>query len=293
MRIIISGRVNGIRVLVIGGSGFVGKYLMNYFSCHGTSTSGETGYIKLNITDIKSLNIILKKENPDLVINASGITNVDYCETHIDEAMKINGFAVENLANAIEDVGATLCHISTDYVYSGEECKYTEEDETEPVNVYGKSKLLGEQLIRGRKNIILRISTPYGFNITKKKITFLEFIVSNLKAKKPVKIVDDQFTSPTFLNEIPIAIETLYDLKKTGIYNLGSTECLSRFEFAEIVSAVFKLNYELILRAKTSEIPFIAKRPKNCCMRSEKLKSIAKIGNIKDNLEKLSHSFLP
>ena len=136
MRIIISGRVNGIRVLVIGGSGFVGKYLMNYFSCHGTSTSGETGYIKLNITDIKSLKTILKEENPELVINAAGITNVDYCETHIDEAMKINGFSVENLANAAEDVGATLCHISTDYVYSGEGCAYTEEDETEPVNFH-------------------------------------------------------------------------------------------------------------------------------------------------------------
>ena len=291
MRITISGRVNGIRALVIGGSGFIGRYLMNYFSCHGTSTSGETGYIKLNIADTKSLNIILKEENPDLVINASGITNVDYCETHIDEVMKINGFAVENLANAAEDVGATLCHISTDYVYSGEGCKYTEEDETEPVNVYGKSKLLGEELIRGRKNIILRISTPYGFNITKKKITFLEFIVSNLKAKKPVKIVDDQFTSPTFLNEIPAAIETLCSLKKTGIYNLGSTECLSRFEFAGIVSTAFKLNNELILRAKTSDIPFIAQRPKKCCMSNEKLKSIVKINDIKTNIEKLRQHF--
>ena len=150
---------------------------------------------------------------------------------------------------------------------------------------------MGEQLIRGRKNIILRISTPYGFNITKKKITFLEFIVSNLKSKKPVKIVDDQFTTPTFLNEIPIVIETLYDLKKTGIYNLGSTECLSRFEFAEIVSTVFRLNNELILKAKTWEIPFIAKRPKNSCMSNEKLKSIVKINDIKTNIEKLSQHF--
>ena len=118
---------------------------------------------------------------------------------------------------------------------------------------------MGEELIRERKNIILRISTPYGFNITKKKITFLEFIVSNLKAKKPVKIVDDQFTSPTFLNEIPAAIETLCSLKKTGIYNLGSTECLSRFEFAEIASTVFRLNNELILKPKTSIKPSISR----------------------------------
>ena len=65
----INGRVNGIKVLVIGGSGFVGSHLMRYFSCHGTSSSGEAGFLKLDITDTKSVNKILKDENPDLVIN--------------------------------------------------------------------------------------------------------------------------------------------------------------------------------------------------------------------------------
>ena len=287
----INGRVNGIKVLVIGGSGFVGSHLMRYFSCHGTSSSGEAGFLKLDITDTKSVNKILKDENPDLVINSSGLTNVDYCEMHQNEAIRVNGYAVENIANAAEGVGASLCHISTDYVYSGEGCNYTEEDETGPVNVYGQSKLIGEELLRSRKSTVLRISTPYGFNITKKKVTFLEFIVSNLENMKPVKIVDDQFTSPTFLDEIPIVIEKLFHLNKTGIYNLGSSDCLSRFEFSKMVATVFKLNDELILRAKTSDLHFVARRPQNCCMNNEKVKSIAHLGEVKNNLEKIRESF--
>ncbi len=289
----ISGKVNGINVLVIGGSGFVGSYLMDYFSCQGTSSSGKKGFLKLDINDTKSVNKMLKDENPDLVINSSGLTNVDFCETHKDEAIKVNGYAVEYLANAAENVGATLCHISTDYVYSGEGGNYTEEDETGPVNVYGKSKLIGEELIRRRKSIILRISTPYGFNFTKNKITFLEFIVSNLIANKPIKIVDDQFTSPTFLNEIPVAIETLYLLKKTGIYNLGSSECISRNEFSKLVATVFNLNKELILSAKTSDIGFVARRPMNSCMSSEKIKSLININSVGKNLERLKQLFFP
>ncbi len=291
MRILISGRVNGIKVLVIGGSGFVGSHLMRYFSCHGTSSSGESGFLKLDITDTKSVSKILKIENPDLVINSSGLTNVDYCEMHQDEAIRVNGYAVENIANAVEEVGAALCHISTDYVYSGEGCNYTEEDKTGPINVYGKSKLIGEELLMGRKSIVLRISTPYGFNITKKKVTFLEFIVSNLSAKKQVKIVDDQFTTPTFLDEIPVVIEKLHNLNKTGIYNLGSSNCLSRFEFSKMVATAFNLNDELILRAKTSDIQFVARRPRNCCMINKKVKAIADIGNVKSNLERVKQSF--
>ena len=290
MRIMEGGRVNGIRVLVVGGSGFVGRHLTNYFASQGTSQSGEPGFMKLDIRDPETTRKVLKQISPDLVINASGLTSVDYCESHIEEAISINAHAVGILADAAEECGARLCHISTDYVFSGDRGNYSEDDETGPINAYGRSKLLGEEALKGRKCIIIRISTPYGINLSGKKTTFMDFVISSLRSGKRIRIVTDQFTTPTYTGDIPIAIERLFSLHKTGIYHLGSKECISRHSFAEILADVFSLDRGLIDQVKTSEMGFIAKRPLNSCMNVSKISEIIEINEIRKNLEVIQES---
>ena len=286
------GRVNGIRVLVVGGSGFVGRHVMNHFSSQGTSQSGESGFIKMDIRDPEITRKVLKQIEPDLVINASGMTNVDYCESHVEEAISVNAHAVGMLADAAEKCGATLCHISTDYVFSGDRGNYSEDDDTGPINAYGISKLMGEKELQGRKCIIIRISTPYGINFPGKKTTFMDFVISSLRSGKKIRIVTDQLTTPTYTGDIPIAIERLFSLNKTGIYHLGSTECISRHSFAELLADVFSLDSGLIEPVKTSEMGFAAKRPLNTCMNVSKISKIIEINSIRKNLELIRESRL-
>ncbi|MHB1709489.1 MAG: SDR family oxidoreductase [Thermoplasmataceae archaeon] len=288
-----NGLVNGIKVLVIGGSGFVGRQLMRYFSCQGTSGSGEEGFIKLDLMDAASIRRVIKNTSPDLVINSAGITNVDYCESHPDEAMAINGTAVGSLADIVEESGSTLCQISTDYVFSGQKGNYAEDDEAVPVNAYGKSKLAAEDELRGRKCMILRISTPYGINLAGKKLTFMDFVFSSLRSGKQVRIVTDQFTTPTYVNDIPIAIEAMYRSRLMGTYNLGSRECTSRYDFSVILAETFTLDKNLILPIRTNELGLLAKRPLNTCMDTSKIGKFIRVESIRKNLAEIRKNLSP
>ena len=286
-----NGRVDGIKALIIGGSGFVGSHLMRYFTASGTSSTGADGLIKLDIRDINQIRRVIGDTNPDLVINSSGLTNVDYCETHPEEAPEINGTAVGNIADCAEENGSILCHISTDYVFSGSSGNYREEDRPDPVNKYGISKKIGEEMLNGRKKIILRISTPYGINYSRRKITFLEFVVCNLMEGKKIRIVTDQFTTPTYVNEISLSIEKLYDARKYGYYHLGSIECLSRYDFSLLIADAFSLDRSLIEKTTTGELNFVARRPLNVCMNCSKIREIMDISDIKSNLKEIRKNF--
>ena len=291
MKTMKNGRVNGIKVLVIGGSGFVGSHLMRYFAASGTSSTEMDGLIKLDIRDSNQIRRVIGETNPELVINSSGLTNVDYCETHPEEALEINGTAVGNIADCAEENGSILCHISTDYVFPGSSGNYREEDRPDPVNSYGISKTIGEEMLNGRKKIVLRISTPYGINYSRRKKTFLEFVVSNLMEGKKIRIVTNQFTTPTYVNEIPLSIEKLYSARKYGTYHLGSIECLSRYDFSLLIADVFSLDRSLIEKAKTGELNFVAKRPLNVCMNCSKLQEIMNISDIESNLKEIRKNF--
>ncbi len=278
------GRVNGIKVLVIGGSGFVGRHIMDHFACPGTSFSGKSGFVKLDIRDHNEVNRVVMEFSPEIVVNSSGITNVDYCETHEDEAMAVNGKALEYIADVVENAGSSLFHISTDYVFPGTTNGYSEDEKPYPVNVYGHSKLLGEKLLEDRKCTVIRISTPYGINKSGAKTTFMEFVLNNLKMGQKIKIVTDQYTTPTYVGDIGPAIEALHRYKQTGLFHLGSGNCVSRYEFAMILSEVFSFDKSLITPVRTKDLGLVAQRPLNCCMKTEKIRPFVRLKEIRENL---------
>ncbi len=284
--------MNGNKVLVIGGSGFIGQNIMHYFSCNGTSRTGRQGLIKLDIRDGTQVKKVLESYEPAVVINSAGITNVDYCEAHTEEANIINGYCVKSIADEVENIGATFVQLSTDYVYSGETGNYAEDDETVPVNAYGKSKLMGEQFLEDRKCIILRISTPYGDNRMKVKDTFLDFLLSNLGSGRTIRVVKDQFTTPTFALDIPLALEVLIDKHASGIFNLGSKECISRYEFSLLVAKIFSMNSSLIVSSITAKMNFIARRPLRTCMDVSKILKYVEIKDTETNLRHLKSNII-
>ena len=149
------------RTLILGGSGFVGRELMEQFGRAGTSFSREDGYVRLDATRYDDLRATLHRLQPEVLVNCVGLADVDRAEREPAAAEALNATVVRNLIRARPEVGFRLVHISTDYVFDGRQGDYRESDPTGPVNEYGRSKLRGEAAAAsGPETLILSFSSP-------------------------------------------------------------------------------------------------------------------------------------
>lgn len=278
-----------MKLLVFGGSGFVGRYILKELGGIGTSSSGIEGFTKLDISDrLETINLV-KEIKPEVVVNCSAIADVDACERDKETAMKINGYSVANVVEAAKSTGSLLVHISTDYVFDGEKGDYSEEDPTNPINAYGLSKLKGEEeALKYGKTAVIRISTPFGINYGAKKKSFAEFIINNLKEGKEINVVTDQYTTSTYLGDLVKAIKELYNKKESGIFHLGIRERLSRYDFALEIADSLNRDKSLIKPSKLDDFKRIAKRPKDTSLNSGKISKIIDITPLKEALKELS-----
>ncbi len=206
----------------------------------------------------------------DVLINCAAYTRVDDCETHIEEAIQINGTAVGNLAQWCNAHRVTLVHFSTDYVFDGQKKEpYLETDPTNPLSIYGKSKLAGEQAIieHCQRYYIFRIQWLYGANGKH----FVDTIIRLAKEKESLNIVNDQWGSPSWTHDIARCIMSF--LKKSpdyGIYHLANTGYTSWLEFARFFLGP---NYPLH-PITTDQMPRPAKRPLNSRLCIDKYLSV-------------------
>ena len=280
-----------MKTLVLGGSGFVGYYLAKHFNAISTSSHEKEGYIKLDITKKEEVFETFRRIKPELVINSAAMADVDLCEKEKENAMLVNGYAVEWLSSASKSIGAKFIQISTDYVFDGLTGGYKEEDVPNPINEYGKSKLLGEKNALKNDELVIRIEMPYGLNIAKNKNVFFESVVRNLKEGKTVNAAVDQIISPTFVEDIPKAVEVLVEKEAKGIFHLASKEHFSRFEFVNIIADAFNFDKTAIKPVKLDDFKMLAKRPKNTFLNTDKISEFYEIKPIKENLEKIKNGF--
>ena len=278
-----------MKTLVLGGSGFVGYYLAKHFNAISASAHQKEGYIKLDITNKEEVSEVLNKIKPELIINSAAIADVDLCEKEKETAMLVNGYAVEWLSSLSKEIGAKFVQISTDYVFDGLTGNYKEEDNPNPINEYGKSKLIGEENALKNDAIVLRIEMPYGINIAKNKNVFFESVINNLKEGKTVNAAVDQIISPTFVEDIPKAVEVLVEKEANGIFHLASKEHFSRFEFVNIIADVFNFDKTFIKPVKLADFKMLAKRPKNTFLNIDKISKFYEIKPLKENLEKIKN----
>jgi dTDP-4-dehydrorhamnose reductase len=278
-----------MKTLVLGGSGFVGYYLAKHFNAISASAHQKEGYVKLDITDKKEVSEVLNKIKPELIINSAAIADVDLCEKEKETAMLVNGYAVEWLSSLSKEIGAKFVQISTDYVFDGLTGNYKEEDNPNPINEYGKSKLIGEENALKNDAIVLRIEMPYGINIAKNKNVFFESVINNLKEGKTVNAAVDQIISPTFVEDIPKAVAVLVEKEVNGIFHLASKEHFSRFEFVNIIADVFNFDKTFIKPVKLADFKMLAKRPKNTFLNIDKISKFYEIKPLKENLEKIKN----
>jgi len=284
-----------MKILIIGASGFVGEKIYNVLSSDfeviGTySTKKKHNFEHLDMSNRESVIKLISKIKPNVVIHTAGITNVDFFEENPEEIQRVNIQGAKNIIHACLKINSKLIDISTDYVFDGEKGNYTEEDRPNPISVYGKAKLEEEDLVKnsGLNYLILRISVPYGYNASYDKQTFEKWIINNLKNNKEIKVIDDQFNTPTLIDDIANAVKKLIELNRTGIYHVTGSEKISRYDFALKVTEIFGLNEDLIKKLKTKDLNWKAKRPKDSSLNINKLrKEGINMSNINEGLNKM------
>ncbi len=259
------------RILVTGANGQLGQCLQKISSQFEEFEFIFTDSETLDITNKEEVNDFFWQNAPDFCINAAAYTAVDLAETDIEKAFLVNADGTENLAEACAENNAQFIHVSTDYVFDGENnLAYTEEDFTNPLGVYGASKLAGDELALEVNpcSVILRTSWVYsefGKN-------FVKTMLNLFATKEELSIVADQFGQPTNANDLAEAIMKIIKSEKItpGIFNFSNLGRISWFDFAEKIAelsdAKIKLN-----AIETSQYPTPAKRPKNSVLDLDKI----------------------
>jgi dTDP-4-dehydrorhamnose reductase len=261
-----------MKILVTGAKGMLGKDLIPVLK-ESSHEVVETDIEELDITKAGSLREEAKRIAPEVIINCAAYTQVDKAEEEPDKAFLINGIGVRNLALLSKDWDIPLCHISTDYVFNGEKTgPYLPNDPTDPVNMYGYTKLAGEKYLQwiGNKFYILRTSWLYG-QFGK---NFVYTILRLAKDQKELKVVDDQIGSPTWTVTLSQIISKIIQTPKYGIYHVTdkTEKGISWFQFAQEIVGLSGLESQ-IFPVMTEAFPRPAKRPRNSVLDLEAIQT--------------------
>jgi dTDP-4-dehydrorhamnose reductase len=276
------------KLLAIGDTGLVGSKIAAIarsagFEVHGTHNARDSPLphsAHLDITDRGATMRLVETIRPKVIINTAALHNVDYCETHREEAEKVNVEGTRHLAEAAAKNNSRLVHLSTDYVFDGSSGHYTEEDNPHPLHYYAQTKLESERVASESPSYgIARPSVIFGWNPLEatgvpsssgKTINFAMFVLDKLKSSQTVKAVRDQYSSPTFADNLAEALLKLARLHSNGIFHTAGRSCLSRYEFAIKIAERFGYSSNLVQPVLTSDFKQLAQRPKNSCLRVEK-----------------------
>lgn len=242
---------------------------------------------QLDITNQKLTFRLIKKLNPEYIIHTAAHTSVDYCEVHRSEAYSVNVTGTRNVVEASGEIGAKLVYISTDYVFDGAKGMYREGDVTNPINYYGKTKLEGEDVVKTICDdwIIARTSVLYGWNPAKPN--FVTWALDELMAGNRIRIVSDQFNSPTLADNLADMIIKLIRRDENGVFHTSGGERISRYDFAIRIAEIFDLNSELIEPITSDQLNWTAKRPADSSLDVSKISNIEKTLTIEESLEKM------
>ncbi len=232
-------------------------------SKHSNSQNQNFDYRICDVTLKNEVEKIISDFSPDVVINAAAMTDVDGCEIHKEEAWKSNVIAVENIVSLVKN-SIHVIHFSTDYVFDGKSGPYIETATPNPISYYGKTKLASENILFGSKKIYTILRTIVLFGTAKNvKQNFALWVFNSLKENKQIRVVNDQFANPTFVNDLAFAALQSVEKEREGLFNIGGREILSRFDFACRIAKIFSLDSKLIFPISTMELKQVANRPLN------------------------------
>lgn len=265
------------RILVTGSNGLLGQKLAELFSRstnynllltskqeHSVFDEELIRYRQLDTTHKRDVQSMVEEFEPEVIVNAAAVTNVDLCETERELAWKANVASVENLVYAAKLTGSKIIQISTDYVFDGKSGPYSELDRPNPISYYGRTKLASENVIHagGIPSTIVRTMVLYGAGLNV-KANFALWLVQNLGEGRPVRVVDDQIGNPTLADDLAYAILKIVEMDRSGLYHVSGPDLISRYDVAIKLAEIFGFNKKLITPVKTAAFNQPAPRPLN------------------------------
>lgn len=266
-----------MNILVTGANGQLGHEMQRVAKSSTnkyTFTDVADGYEKLDITNLDDIRKMVSQLNIDVIVNCAAYTNVDKAENDYDLANLLNNTAASNLATAMKEVGGTLIHVSTDYVFQGDRNTPCQENwETNPLGVYGKTKLAGEKSIEASECNYIIIRTAWLYSQWGKN--FVKTMQSLTASHDTLKVVFDQVGTPTFAGDLADIIAHIIEnnmLDKTGIYHFSNEGVCSWFDFAKAICELSGNTCD-IQPCYSEEFPSPVKRPHFSVLDKSKLKN--------------------
>ncbi|MCW3996169.1 MAG: dTDP-4-dehydrorhamnose reductase [Candidatus Bathyarchaeota archaeon] len=268
-----------LKLLITGASGLFGSKLAQMalarnFEVYSADIQSRTFYgqfVLLDISEKLKVHEAFRSIRPDVVVHAASLTDVDKCEMNKELAWKINVEGTKNIVEAAVETGSFLLYISTDYVFSGRKGSYKETDVPHPINYYGTTKLKAEEIVKAQSEyFIARPSVIYGSAPAAGKVNFALWLIETLQKGERVKIVTDQWNSPTLNTNLAEMILEVIERHLTGIYHLCGATRVSRLEFAQKIADAFGLDKRLIDPTSSSQFTWVALRPMDSSLDTSK-----------------------
>lgn len=296
-----TNRENNKRMLITGVSGLLGNNLAYYFKnkyeilglycSHPVSMAGIQTK-KCDLSHSNSTKDVIEKFSPLIIIHCASLTNVDQCESDPELTNKINVISTKNIIEIISDNDVKLIYISTDSVYDGVGGNFSENDNINPLNCYGRSKYEGElEVLRKKGSVILRTNL-FGWNIQEKK-SLGEWILDELKSGRKIQGFKDASFSTIYTLELARAIDMVIQGQLSGIYNCGGADSCSKYDFAMKIADRFGLDKGLIAPISIDDFSFKAKRGKNLSLNVDKLQKALdyKLPTIDQSIDKFYRDY--
>jgi len=265
-----------MRVLITGANGLLGQKLVTLLSKESqveliATAKGQNrlpdqeGYIyeSMDITNPSNILSVFEKYLPTHVIHTAAMTNVDQCEEDLEGCELLNVEAVTNLVDACEKHGSFLCHLSTDFIFDGENGPYDEEATPNPISIYGESKLKAEKIVTQSpiRWAIARTVLVYGIVADMSRTNIILWVKKSLEEGKEIKVVTDQFRTPTLAEDLAMGCWLIVKKEAEGIFNISGKDFLTPYEMAIKTAEFFHLDKGLIQKADSSTFTQKAKRP--------------------------------
>ncbi len=263
-----------MKILITGCNGLLGQSLirnnlLNHM-LYGVDINDKSflipasQYLQCDMTKRPDMINTVLDLKPDWILNTAGFTNVDGAETDKDKCWQINVNAVENIVDAARKVKARVVHLSTDYIFDGVEGPYKEDEYPNPLGFYGRSKLAGENVLKGSTvdHAIVRTMVLYGHG-NQVRPNFVSWLLEKFKNNESVNIVTDQIGNVTYIDDLAAGIWAIVEKNAFDIFNIAGSEITDRNTFAHKVARFWGFDTRLIKPMKTVDLHQLAPRPLN------------------------------
>ena len=272
------------KTIIFGAGGQLGSELMGLIPdslgvYHATNENG----LALEMSDYIRIEDLILKCRPEIIVNATALTNVDACETEKQKAISVNAEAVRHIARAASVTKSYLVHVSTDYVFDGRTGMYKENSEPNPINYYGLTKLLGDwAALSYDDSLVVRTSGVFGF-----KNNYPKFVLNQLNSGKEINAVKS-FYSPIHARLLAEAIVELIQMRRTGVINVAGPR-ISRYDLAIELAKRMGVSTDGISELDQNEMTWVAKRPYDSSLDSSLSRKLlqGKYGDLDKNLKLL------